>query len=223
MRKITKSFAALLIAAVMLSTPLTATAADKVDAKAIKEQYPALSAEQLSKAKEGDHIAITGKMDYKSNLVKDKITYPHIVAENGTWAIALGDMDLAKLQEAAKQDAVVTIYGTIAKQVEKQNVIDLMGGYILISETYTESAAFAPAKPAGNAGKAGTSAAGKTASAAAAVASAAEPQGTGVWIPTKGGKKYHSKATCSGMENPQEVTVEKAVQMGFTPCGRCCK
>lgn len=42
-----------------------------------------------------------------------------------------------------------------------------------------------------------------------------------VWIPTNGGTKYHSKASCSQMVNPQQVTLDEAVSMGFTPCKRC--
>ncbi len=41
-----------------------------------------------------------------------------------------------------------------------------------------------------------------------------------VWIP-QSGKKYHSNSACSGMKNPTEVTVEKAVNLGFTPCKKC--
>lgn len=42
-----------------------------------------------------------------------------------------------------------------------------------------------------------------------------------VWVPTKGGKKYHSNSGCSGMEGPMQVTVEHAGALGFTPCKRC--
>lgn len=42
-----------------------------------------------------------------------------------------------------------------------------------------------------------------------------------VWIPTKGGKKYHAKATCSGMKGPEEVTKDEAISRGFTPCKKC--
>ena len=42
-----------------------------------------------------------------------------------------------------------------------------------------------------------------------------------VWVPTKGGKKYHSYSTCSGMEEPMQVTVEHATALGYTPCKRC--
>lgn len=42
-----------------------------------------------------------------------------------------------------------------------------------------------------------------------------------VWIPTHGGQRFHSKSSCSGMINPQQVTRSEAEAMGFTPCGRC--
>ncbi len=42
-----------------------------------------------------------------------------------------------------------------------------------------------------------------------------------VWIPTNGGKKYHSYPSCSGMKSPKEVTLKEATRRGFTPCKRC--
>lgn len=44
---------------------------------------------------------------------------------------------------------------------------------------------------------------------------------TMVWIPTKGGKKYHKKESCSGMIDPLYVTISEAKRQGFDPCGRC--
>lgn len=41
-----------------------------------------------------------------------------------------------------------------------------------------------------------------------------------VWIPQTG-KKYHSHPSCSNMNGPSKVTVERAEQLGFTPCKRC--
>lgn len=46
-------------------------------------------------------------------------------------------------------------------------------------------------------------------------------EGPMVWIPTKGGKKYHSNSGCSGMKGPQQVTVDRAYALGFTPCKKC--
>ncbi|WP_026506798.1 SH3 domain-containing protein [Butyrivibrio sp. MC2013] len=48
-----------------------------------------------------------------------------------------------------------------------------------------------------------------------------DTEGNLVWIPTKGGKKYHSKSTCSNMDGPMQVTLERAEENGFTPCKRC--
>ena len=46
--------------------------------------------------------------------------------------------------------------------------------------------------------------------------------GSYVWIPTNGGSRYHSKKTCSGMIDPEYVTLEEAYERGFTvACGRC--
>ena len=42
-----------------------------------------------------------------------------------------------------------------------------------------------------------------------------------VWVPTKGGKKYHTGPGCSNMEDPMQVTVETAEANGYTPCKRC--
>lgn len=42
-----------------------------------------------------------------------------------------------------------------------------------------------------------------------------------VWIPTNGGKRYHSNSSCSGMINPRRVDLGEARYLGFTACGRC--
>lgn len=42
-----------------------------------------------------------------------------------------------------------------------------------------------------------------------------------VWIPTNGGKKYHSVSTCSGMVDPSYVTLEEAIALGFDACKKC--
>lgn len=42
-----------------------------------------------------------------------------------------------------------------------------------------------------------------------------------VWIPTNGGNKYHSKPSCSKMQNPEEVSLEQAEKRGYTACKKC--
>lgn len=48
-----------------------------------------------------------------------------------------------------------------------------------------------------------------------------QPKEEMVWIPTNGGTKYHSRSSCSNMDNPQQVTVSQAESRGFTPCKKC--
>lgn len=48
-----------------------------------------------------------------------------------------------------------------------------------------------------------------------------EPTEEMVWIPTGGGTKYHSRASCSNMDNPSHVPMSQAIARGFTPCKRC--
>lgn len=49
----------------------------------------------------------------------------------------------------------------------------------------------------------------------------AQSTATMVWIPTRGGTKYHRSASCSNMIDPEQVTQEEAQQRGFTACKRC--
>lgn len=50
-----------------------------------------------------------------------------------------------------------------------------------------------------------------------------DTQGNLVWVPTKGGKKYHSKSSCSDMEDPMQVTKEHAEANHYTACKKCYK
>lgn len=47
-----------------------------------------------------------------------------------------------------------------------------------------------------------------------------EPQEQMVWIP-QSGSKYHSNPSCSGMNNPTQVTISEAQSMGYEPCKKC--
>ena len=47
-----------------------------------------------------------------------------------------------------------------------------------------------------------------------------QPQEQMVWIP-QSGSKYHSNSTCSGMENPTQVTISEAESRGYEPCKKC--
>lgn len=47
-----------------------------------------------------------------------------------------------------------------------------------------------------------------------------QPQEQLVWIP-QSGSKYHIDPSCSGMENPTEITLSEAQSMGYEACKRC--
>ncbi len=42
-----------------------------------------------------------------------------------------------------------------------------------------------------------------------------------VWVPVNGGKKYHSKSSCSKMIDPVQIPLSEAIQRGYEPCKRC--
>ena len=44
---------------------------------------------------------------------------------------------------------------------------------------------------------------------------------TWVWIPTKGGTKFHLDQSCSDMDKPQRVLIEDAKAKGFDSCAKC--
>ena len=50
-----------------------------------------------------------------------------------------------------------------------------------------------------------------------------ESSGDLVWVPTKGGTKYHNKSSCSNMKNPKHVSLETAIKNGYKPCKKCYK
>lgn len=47
-----------------------------------------------------------------------------------------------------------------------------------------------------------------------------QPQEQMVWIP-QSGSKYHSNSSCSGMNNPTQVTISEAQSTGYEPCKKC--
>lgn len=49
---------------------------------------------------------------------------------------------------------------------------------------------------------------------------AGSQQGTMVWIP-QSGSKYHSNPSCSGMNNPTQVSLSDAQSRGYEPCKKC--
>lgn len=77
-------------------------------------------------------------------------------------------------------------------------------------------------KPESNSGGNGSSSSGSGSSGPSVTVPDHEEAGPNlVWVPTNGGKKYHTGPGCSNMEDPMQVSVETAEANGYTPCKRC--
>lgn len=42
-----------------------------------------------------------------------------------------------------------------------------------------------------------------------------------VWVPNKGGTKYHNRESCSNMSNPSHIPLDEAKKRGYEPCKKC--
>lgn len=87
--------------------------------------------------------------------------------------------------------------------------------------TTTEKAQTAPSTSTASKSTASSSTSSSKSSTKMAPSTAYKKVGVLVWIPTHGGKKYHSNSSCSGMINPRRVDLGEAKALGFTACGRC--
>lgn len=120
------------------------------------------------------------------------------VLYNGEEAYVKADL----LSDEKKSDSVVDTYmnSENVNAAETENVITSVSSNITSNEE-----------------------AGTTSNTEVVVPSTEDTQGNLVWVPTKGGKKYHSKSSCSGMEEPMQVTKEHAEANNYTPCKKCYK
>ena len=70
-------------------------------------------------------------------------------------------------------------------------------------------------------GSGSSSGSGSSGGSGVTVPSHEETVGNLVWVPTKGGTKYHTSPLCSNMIDPIQVSIETALANGYTPCKRC--
>lgn len=85
----------------------------------------------------------------------------------------------------------------------------------------SEKSQTAPSTSASSKSTSSSSTSGSSSITKKAPTSAYKKVGIMVWIPTHGGKRYHSNSSCSGMINPRRVDLGEARYLGFTACGRC--
>lgn len=108
----------------------------------------------------------------------------------------------------------MTLYGTYAGTLEANGlpILSIQSGAVKLGDKTSEIAdLYATGQKTLDAQK----------KAASGTASASQKTGQMVWIPTNGGKKYHSKSTCSNMQDPKQVDPADAEAQGFTACKKC--
>ena len=88
-------------------------------------------------------------------------------------------------------------------------------------KTTTEKVQTAPSTSASSKTSSSSSTSSSKSTTQKAPTTAYKKVGIMVWIPTNGGKRYHSNSSCSGMISPRRVDLGKAKALGFTACGRC--
>ena len=88
-------------------------------------------------------------------------------------------------------------------------------------KTTTEKVQTAPSTSASSKTSSSSSTSSSKSTTPKAPTTAYKKVGIMVWIPTNGGKRYHSNSSCSGMISPRRVDLGEAKALGFTACGRC--
>ena len=159
----------------------------------------------------GQPITITGTPNYSaatSNVQKSKF-------------------DAFKAAAPAQQ---MTLYGVYAGTLDVNGmpILDIQNGSVLLNGTTSDTTALYKAgQKKLDAQKAAAAASSKktttTSGSKKSTGSASSGQTTSqmVWIPTHGGKKYHSNPNCSGMKGPEKVSLSTAKSRGFTACKKC--
>ena len=99
--------------------------------------------------------------------------------------------------------------------------IEYNGGEAFVSDSYLVNEKPVQQEPTTQPSGSSNSSDSSSGGSSVTVPSHEDTVGNLVWVPTKGGKKYHSRSGCSNMEGPMQVTVEHATALGYTPCKRC--
>lgn len=145
--------------------------------------------------------------------VKDTKSIPVLVLEEGADATDVEFTSSAPdVLTFTPQDDNGTLVGVATPKAEGTAEISVSAGDVksqVVTITVIDSERIAAEE-----------AAKKAAEEAAAQQAAQQPQEEMVWIP-QSGSKYHSKSTCSGMNNPTQVPISTAKARGYEACKRC--
>ena len=204
--KIRMVAAGLALAVSLLCAPVAFAATDV-------KAYSTIPYAQATAQPAGQQITITGTPNYSAVTSDKTMTYFGFDTADGVWyiSVAKDSFDAFKAAAPAQQ---MTLYGTYAGTLEANGlpILSIQSGAAKIGDKTSEVADLYAA------GQKTLDAQKKSAS---TTATASQKTGQMVWIPTNGGKKYHSKSTCSNMENPKQVDRADAEAQGFTACKKC--
>ena len=136
------------------------------------------------------------------------------------WYVAVqkSKFDAFKAAAPAQQ---MTLYGVYAGTLDVNGmpILDIQNGSVLLNGTTSDTTAlYTAGQKKLDAQKAAAAASSKKSTGSA---SSGQTTSQMVWIPTHGGKKYHSNPNCSGMKGPEKVSLSTAKSRGFTACKKC--
>ena len=160
----------------------------------------------------GQPITITGTPNYSAATSNDTAFIFGFDTADGVWYVAVqkSKFDAFKAAAPAQQ---MTLYGVYA------GTLDVNGMPILDIQTAGQKKLDAQKAAAAASSKKTTTTSGSKKSTGSA--SSGQTTSQMVWIPTHGGKKYHSNPNCSGMKGPEKVSLSTAKSRGFTACKKC--
>lgn len=155
-------------------------------------------------AKKAGKTTITAKIGKKKYKCKITVKNPTTTLSASSLTLTPGQQDILIASSNGKSNRVSwwTTHSSVASIDGDGVVTAKQPGTTTIIATMNGASAYCEVTVVGTNGQGGT-------------------QMEYVWIPTKGGTKYHSSSTYSNMEEPQHVRLEDARLMGFTQCSKC--
>ena len=168
----------------------------------------------------GNVSAATGTPNYSAATSNDTAFIFGFDTADGVWYVAVqkSKFDAFKAAAPAQQ---MTLYGVYAGTLDVNGmpILDIQNGSVLLNGTTSDTTAlYTAGQKKLDAQKAAAAASSKKSTGSA---SSGQTTSQMVWIPTHGGKKYHSNPNCSGMKGPEKVSLSTAKSRGFTACKKC--
>lgn len=156
-------------------------------------------------AKDTGKATITAKIGKKKYKCKVTVKDPTTTLSATSLTLTPGQHYILKVSSNGKSNNVFwwTTHSSVASIDGDGVVTAKKEGTTTITATMNGASAYCEVMVVGADGQDGSQAAGY------------------VWIPTKGGEKYHSVQTCSNMDEPRQVRLEEAKSLGFTQCSKC--